>query len=80
MSDKLNLLFDKIESLIEKVEELQEKNNILKSENKQLAAEVAKFSKANQNLELASSDKTDIIKTRLKSILNRLDQLEEIAS
>jgi len=80
MSDKLNLLLDKIESLIKKVENLQEINNTLKSENKQLKIELTKFSKTNQSLELASSDKTELIKTRLISILSRLDQLEEITS
>jgi regulator of replication initiation timing len=80
MSNKLNLLLDKIEDLIEKVETLQESNKTLKSENRQLKIELSKLSKANKNLKLGSSDKTDVLKTRLTGILNRLDQLEELAS
>ena len=80
MDSKLNQLTEKIELLITKLEKLQAENKQLKEENQSLISQMNSHKTNFESLKLRSSDDNEKVKTKLTTILNRLDQLEELAS
>ena len=80
MDTKLDLLTEKIELLITKMETIQAENRQLKEDKKSLFAELQTYKRDYESIKLSSTDKNEVVKTKLTTILNRLDQLEEIAS
>ncbi len=80
MDTKFELLTEKIELLITKLETIQTENKELKEENNNLSAELQRYKRDYDSLKISSTDNNDRVKTKLTTILNRLDQLEELAS
>ncbi len=80
MDAKLDILSEKIELLITKLETLQTENKQLKEDNNRLSADIQTYKHDYEALKLSSTDKNEVVKTKLTTILNRLDQLEELAS
>lgn len=80
MEAKLDLLTEKIELLITKLETIQAENKQLKEDNSVLSADLQTYKSDYDNLKLSSTDKNEVVKTKLTTILNRLNQLEELAS
>ncbi len=80
MDSKLDLLSEKIELLITKLENLQSENKQLKEDKLTLSADMQTYKNNYEELKLSSSDKNEVVKTKLTTILNRLGQLEELAS
>ncbi len=80
MDTKLDLLTEKIELLITKLENTQAENKRLKEENSTLSTDLQAYKQDYETLKLSSTDKNEVVKTKLTTILSRLDQLEEIAS
>lgn len=77
---KLDILAEKIEQMINKLEKLEKENSELVSENSRLKNDLHCYKKEYDSLKLNNTDKTESVKTKLTTILNRLEQLEEIAS
>lgn len=80
MSKKLDKLIERVEKLIERVETLQDENSTIKKENRKIRSELMALQKDKKSLMLSATDQSDTVKTKLTRILNRLDQLEELAS
>jgi FtsZ-binding cell division protein ZapB len=79
MSDKLELMFDKVEKVLERMEKLKDENSSLKRENDHLKTQLANIHKEYNSLKLDRVDQDDRIRSKLVTILTRLDQLEELA-
>jgi len=78
--DALEQLENKISKALNLVEKLSEENKALKDENKQLSSELTKTKTELNSTESEKIEQTDRIKNRLGSILDKLDQLEEVGS
>ena len=79
MGDKLELMFDKVEKVLERLEQLKDENSSLKRENDCLKTQMASLQKEYNGLKLNRVDQDDKIRSKLVTILNRLDQLEDMA-
>lgn len=78
--NKLDILAEKIEQMITKLEKLEKENSELLAENSKLKNDLHVYRKEYDSFKLNNVDKTESVKTKLTTILNRLEQLEEIAS
>lgn len=80
MLEKLTLLEEKIEALVSRVERLQKENIELKDKNNVLDEQLATIQKEYEQLKVSDNDRSEKVKTKLTLILNRLNELEQIAS
>ena len=80
MEDKLTLLAEKVEKLVSLVETLKLENSQLKQDKADLTTEVDHLKKEQEQLKLAESDRSEKVQSKLSGILNKLDELERIAS
>jgi hypothetical protein len=78
MGDNLVLLEEKIQRVLSLVERLRQENSELHVENESLRNEVAEFRQLNRKLKLTNSDQSDVIRTKLQSVLSRVAELEEL--
>jgi regulator of replication initiation timing len=78
--DTLELLEQKISKALNVVEKLTTENKTLKEENQQLSTELDKLKADLNSAETEKNEQADRIKGRLGSILERLDQLEEVGA
>lgn len=79
MEDKLNVLSGKLDQFIASYEQLKQQNVGLHEENDRLKEEVQKLRREYDALRTTESDRSEVLKTKLTSILSRLDQLENLA-
>lgn len=80
MEDKLTLLAEKVEKLVSLVETLKLENTQLKEDKATLSADNDHMKKEMEQMKLAESDRSEKAKSKLSGILNKLDELERIAS
>ena len=78
MESKLQLLAKKVEKVIDPLDRLKRENATLKSENAGLKTELAGIQKEYNELKLGTADRSDSVKTKLTSVLNRLEELENL--
>jgi len=80
VEDRIILLAEKVESLISLVNELKENNTELKKSNRELKTQLNKAKKEYANINLNDTDRSEKVKVKLNQILNKLEQLEMLAS
>jgi FtsZ-binding cell division protein ZapB len=78
MGDNLKLLEQKIEQVLSLVDRLKNQNAELQQENSDLQAKLTEIKRLKRNLKLSYSDQSDGIKTKLHSVLSRVEELEEL--
>ena len=79
MSDTLDQIAQKVDQLLETVRNLKSQNTALRADNTRLKAELAGLDKQRQNLTLRAADQSEAVRTKLQSVLNRLEELEKLA-
>ena len=80
MLEKLELLEQKIDSLIQALADVKAENETLKTANETLEKQFSDLQKEYEQVKLTENDQTEKMKTSLTRILNRLNELEQIAS
>ena len=80
MADKLAMLSQKVDEVLKRLEELRAENTTLKAENVNLSSELSKLKKEYSELTLNKNDQADAVRTRLASVLERLNQLEALSA
>ena len=78
MADKLKALEDKINQILERMEQIRKQNQELQDDNISLKADLVKARRALEALQLLENDRSEIIRTKLTSVLGRIDELESI--
>ncbi len=78
--DTLEKLEQKINTALNLVERLSEENKTLKTENRNLSSELEKAKAELGSSRIEKNEQADRIKGRLSSILDKLDQLEQVGS
>ncbi|MFH1687170.1 MAG: hypothetical protein ABIE70_06560 [bacterium] len=77
MDGKLQQIAQKVESLLTNLNSLQSENDQLKQENSQLKTEVGRAEKEFRSLELRDADRSESVRVKLQTILDRLTELEK---
>ncbi|MFZ1685141.1 MAG: hypothetical protein WAU88_13585 [Candidatus Zixiibacteriota bacterium] len=78
MIDKLQKLQDRIEELLKLVDSLRKENHALKADAKAQTAELAKLKDHVDSLKREQADQSEAVKSKLNSMLSRLDELESL--
>lgn len=78
MGDKLELLEQKIEAVIERLERLRNENSDLKASNTDMKKELGGIRKQYDSARLGQVDQSELVKSKLVSILDRLNELEKL--
>jgi regulator of replication initiation timing len=78
MIDKLQKLQDRIEELLKLVDSLRKENHALKAEAKSQHVELAKLKDHVDSLKREQADQSEAVKSKLNSMLSRLDELESL--
>lgn len=78
MTDTLDQIAQKVDQLLEMVKNLKSENASLKAENRQRKAEMSGLDKQQKNQLLKAADQSEAVRTKLQSVLNRLDELEKL--
>jgi len=78
MSDSMKLLEEKIGRAIELVDKLTAENESYVAKNEQLKAELAKLKTEIDRMEKNDKDRSEKVKTKLNSLLQRLEMLEQL--
>ena len=79
MTDKFALLEEKVDRVIGQLSNVKDKNANLSDENSRLVSELTRLGKTVRKLELAQADQSELVKTKLVAVLERLSELEAIA-
>lgn len=80
MSKKLESLFNRAEKVLDTLEAVRLENKNLRGDNARLKAELSSIEKEYKHLRLQGGDREQAVKSKLHGILDRLDQLESMAS
>ena len=78
MPDKLKLLEEKVVLVLSKLDGLKEDNATLRKENVDLRSQVSELQKGFENLRLNHNDQSDLLRSKLASVLERIEHLEKI--
>lgn len=69
-----------LENIEEKIEQAISRIEKLKKENSELRAEVNSLSQSLQKLSRQDKDRANVVKSKLASVLNRIDELEALSN
>ena len=78
LNDKLQLLTDRIDRMIAHIRQLEGENTSLRGENEQLRHELTDVRAECHRLKLDQADRAQIVTSRLATVLERLDELEQV--
>ena len=78
MSDKFELLEEKIGKVVQVVDLLRSENVSLQQENSSLQKQLTRLGQELHQLKLTQNDQADAVKTKLSTLLNRIEELENI--
>ncbi len=78
MADKFELLEQRIAQVIAKLEELRADNDRLRETNTGLESQLTEIKHQFKSLQLSQHDQSELIKSRLASVLSRIEELEKI--
>ncbi len=78
MTDKFKLLEDKIGQVLQKLEQLKDDNVALQGENGQLKGELTGLRQEFHQFQLDHNDKVEAVKSKLVTLLGRIEELEKI--
>lgn len=79
MNDKLTQIENRVEQVLSLVEELRVDNRKLREQNESLKAEMAELRREFDTLQLTHNDQTGAVRSRLTSVLNRIEELESLS-
>ena len=79
MTDTLDQISQKVDQLLQIVKNLKVANASLQGENEQLKTQLTEFGKEQKSLSIKSADQSELVRSKMQSVLNRLDELEELA-
>lgn len=80
MKEKLDQITKKIQLVAELLERAKLENTDLKGNNESLRKELAKARRDLEQIGLSRMDQTDTVKTKLSSVLKKLEELEQYTS
>jgi hypothetical protein len=80
MDEKLDLLVEKVERVAGLLEATRAHNAELKEENTRLKAELAEATRELESLRLDAADQAGRTRTKLMTVLDRLEQLEKLGA
>jgi len=77
MSDRLELLDKKISQVLDRLESLKQDNASLKVENASLKSQLGQLQQDLNTLKLNQNDQGEMIRSKLVSVLGRIEELEK---
>ncbi len=77
MSDRLELLDKKISQVLDRLDSLKKDNAALKEENGSLKSQLGQLQQDLNTLRLGQSDQAEMIRSKLVSVLGRIEELEK---
>ncbi len=77
MSDRLELLDKKISQVLDRLDNLKKDNASLKEENASLKSQLGQLQQDLNTLKLSQNDQSETIKSKLVSVLSRIEELEK---
>ncbi len=80
MDEKLDLLFEKVERVADLLDATRRHNAELKEENSRLITELTEVNRELEALKLNSADQAGRTRTKLITVLDRLEQLEKLGA
>ena len=80
MDEKLDLLVERVERVAELLEATRAHNAELKEENSRLKSELADATRELESFKLNAADQAGRTRTKLLTVLDRLDQLEKLGA
>lgn len=78
MSEKITLLEEKIGQVLGKLDGIQSENASLKEQNAGLKAELTDLQQAFKAFQLQHNDRSEQVKSKLATLLGRIEELEQI--
>ncbi|MEW5796414.1 MAG: cell division protein ZapB [Candidatus Zixiibacteriota bacterium] len=78
MSDQIKVLEGKIAQVLQKLETLKSENANLLSENSSLREEVSRLRQEFERFRVEHNDQVEAVKTKLGTLLGRIEELEQI--
>ena len=80
MADQINALEERIARVLKLVDKLRRENSNLKRQNEERASELVLLRRRCHELEVAGRDQSAAVKSRLTSVLSRIEELERLGS
>jgi len=77
MSDRLELLDKKISQVLDRLENLKQDNASLKEENAVLKSQLGQLQQDIDSMKLSQNDQAEVIRSKLVSVLGRIEELEK---
>ena len=78
MSDKIMLLEEKVGQVLSRLDSLQSENASLKEQNAGLNSDLAQLQQAFKEFQLDHNDRAEQVKSKLATLLGRIEELEQI--
>lgn len=78
MSDKIKLLEEKVSQVLGKLDGIQDENARLKDQNSALKAELTELQQEFKQFQLQQNDRSEQVKSKLATLLGRIEELEQI--
>ena len=78
MSDQINVLEAKISQVLQKLDALKSENVSLQSENSALRDQVNRLRQEFERFRVEHNDQVEAVKTKLSTLLGRIEELEQI--
>ncbi|MCD6248809.1 MAG: cell division protein ZapB [candidate division Zixibacteria bacterium] len=78
MTDKIKLLEDKVGQVLGRLDELQGENVSLKEQNTGLKSELVELQQTFKQFKLENNDRAEQVKSKLATLLARIEELEQI--
>jgi len=78
MTDQINLLEEKVSQVLQRLTVLQKENGSLRQENNALTDQLSQLRRDFDKFRVEHNDQTDAVKTRLTSLLSRIEELEQL--
>jgi len=78
MTQSLTLIEEKVEEVLAQLEQLRQSNSALTVENSELRAELARIKRGYHSAKLSQADQSDVTRTKLTAVLERIKELETL--
>ena len=78
MSDKIMLLEEKVSQVLSRLDGLQSENASLKEQNAGVKSELVELQQAFKQFQLEHNDRAEQVKSKLSTLLGRIEELEQI--
>ena len=80
MKEQIEAINAKVEELVTRLEKLNSSNKQLADDNQELKTELNRLKRQLKDSQLGSGDTNEVVKRRLSSVLERLNELESAAN